>query len=149
MALETAQFLNFEQKTIQTPCGLFGKGVILKRNPILVSVYRAGLSILDTYRNFFVGAPCGFLGVKRNEESEQAEPQMYYSNLPHMSSDDKIIILETMLATGGSAGMAILEVLKNKNVTPENIIVVAVICAIDGVERLARIFHESQKNFIK
>ncbi|MFC1842379.1 uracil phosphoribosyltransferase [Candidatus Dependentiae bacterium] len=133
LAFETAQFLDFDNNPVQTPCGPFNQGIKLHKNPILISVYRAGLSLLDTFRTYFKGAPCGFFGIKRNEET--AEAQMYYRNIPEIKEDDKIIILETMLATGGSLSMVISE-LKKAGAKEENIIVASVIAATQGIQAL-------------
>ena len=107
--------------------------IIRKKNPVLVSVMRGGLSLLPSFQNIFKGAPVGMIGHKRNEEN--AQPMLYYLNLPQIAHDDKVVVLEPMLATGGSLSMAI-SLLKRAGASEENIVIAAVIGAPQGVERL-------------
>jgi uracil phosphoribosyltransferase len=134
LVFAVGECLDFSDKTVETPCGVFENGCELKRNPIFVPVLRAGLSLLDAFRDYFPGASCGFYGIKRNEET--ALPSTYYRNVPEQICDNKVVILETMLATGGTVCMTIDDLKEKHGVINENIIVVAVISAVAGLERL-------------
>jgi len=134
LAIKAGEFLDTEKTEVKTPTSaLFKNGVRIRKNPILVPVLRSGLSLLPSFQVFFKGATVGMVGVKRNEET--AKPVLYYSNLPLISSDDKIIILEPMLATGGSLSLVI-SLIKEAGAKEENIIVATVISVMEGVERL-------------
>jgi len=130
----TAEYLYFADKSVETPCGPFEDGSALQSNPILIPVLRAGLSLLEAFRTHFVGAHCGFYGIKRDEET--ALPTTYYRNVPTQISDSKVVILETMLATGGTVSMTVDDLQERYGIANENIIVVAVISAQDGVDVL-------------
>ena len=140
LVLETGKFIPTEKNEVQTPTmAVFKDGVKLKKNPILVPILRGGLSLLPVFQRFFKGASIGMIGHKRNEET--AEPMLYYLNLPFIQHDDTIIILEPMLATGGSLSLAI-SLLKRAGANEANIIIATVIGAPPGVERLLKEFPE-------
>jgi len=134
LAYRISNFIPVKQKKVYTLTGAaFEQGVVLKKKPILVSVMRGGLSLLPAFQNIFKGAPVGMIGHKRNEAN--ASPMLYYLNLPEIACDDKVIVLEPMLATGGSLSMAV-SLLKHAGAKEENIIIAVVIGAPQGIERL-------------
>ncbi|MCY3862897.1 MAG: uracil phosphoribosyltransferase [bacterium] len=75
-------------------------GVRVDDPPLLVPVLRAGLGMLDAARRLLPEAAVGFLGVRRNEETFQPEP--YLNTVPDSLSGQAVLVLEPMLATGGS-----------------------------------------------
>jgi len=134
LAYKVCNFIPTKQKTVYTLTGAaFKQGEVFKKNPILVSVMRGGLSLLSAFQSIFKGAPVGMIRHKRNEEN--ALPMLYYLNLPKIEYDDKVVVLEPMLATGGSLSMTI-ALLKQAGASEENIIIATVIAAPQGVERL-------------
>jgi len=140
LVLKVGEFLQVEKKEAMTPTDtMFKDGVVLKKNPILVPILRSGLALLPTFQHYFKGALVGMMGLKRNEET--AEPMLYYANLPTIKRDDTIVILEPMLATGGSLSLA-LSVLKKAGATEKNIIIVTVVCVKEGVNKLKSQFPE-------
>ena len=66
-----------------------------------VPVVRSGLAMLDAVRDFFPGSRVGFVGLQRDEDTAIAH--QYYSKLPARLSGSRIVVLDPMLATGGSA----------------------------------------------
>jgi uracil phosphoribosyltransferase len=66
-----------------------------------VPVLRSGLAMLDAVRDFFPGSRVGFVGLQRDEDTAIAH--QYYSKLPARLSGSRIVVLDPMLATGGSA----------------------------------------------
>src|SRR5579871_5437622 len=68
---------------------------------IFVPVLRSGLALLDAMNNFLPGSKVGFVGMERNEQTALA--RSYYSKLPHQLGEAMAVILDPMLATGGSA----------------------------------------------
>lgn len=95
---------------------------------ILVPVLRAGLVLLPAFQEIFIGAPIGLIGIRREEKT--ALPHLYYQNLPPLSAMDHILVLDPMLATGGSSTLAI-ELLKKAG--GRNFTLVAVIAAPEGL----------------
>lgn len=75
-------------------------GVRIDDPPLLVPVLRAGLGMLDAARRLLPEASVGFLGVRRNEETFQPEP--YLNTVPDDLGGQAVLVLEPMLATGGS-----------------------------------------------
>ncbi len=75
-------------------------GVSIDDPPLLVPVLRAGLGMLEPARRLLPGAAVGFVGVRRNEETFQPEP--YFNTVPDDLEGRDVLVLEPMLATGGS-----------------------------------------------
>jgi uracil phosphoribosyltransferase len=75
-------------------------GVRLARPPLLVPVLRAGLGMVDQALALLPQARVGFVGVARDEETHQANG--YLESLPDDLTDQPVLILDPMLATGGS-----------------------------------------------
>lgn len=107
-------------------------GSRLARPTVVVAVFRAGLGLLDAAVDLLPDARIGYAGVQRNEET--AEPMEYYTKFPPMG-DARVLILEPMLATGGSLSWAVGKV-KAKGAT--DITAVCVVAAPAGVEVMAR-----------
>ena len=76
----------------------------LKREVILVPVLRAGLGMLDSILQLIPHARVGFIGLKREEKSLRA--LFYHKSLPRDQSKFEVILIDPMLATGGSAASA-------------------------------------------
>ena len=68
---------------------------------IFVPVLRSGLALLDAMNNFLPGSKVGFVGMERDEDTAIAHS--YYSKLPRQLGESLVVILDPMLATGGSA----------------------------------------------
>ncbi len=75
-------------------------GIRIDDPPLLVPVLRAGLGMLEAARKLLPEAAVGFLGVRRNEETFQPEP--YLNTVPDDLRGQAVLVLEPMLATGGS-----------------------------------------------
>ncbi|HTK45114.1 MAG TPA: uracil phosphoribosyltransferase [Patescibacteria group bacterium] len=102
----------------------------------LIPILRAGLGMVDAMLELMPTAEVWHLGLFRDERTLQ--PVEYYNKLPDAASVDLCLILDPMLATGGSATAAI-EVLKKWGaVTPVRIKLVNLIAAPEGVEAVAR-----------
>jgi uracil phosphoribosyltransferase len=97
----------------------------------LVPILRAGIALLHPFQKKFPAAPIGFLGIRRDEKT--ALPHLYYENLPPLT--EQILILDPMLATGGSANLAI-DRLKSKGA--KHIHLISVIASRDGIEAIKK-----------
>lgn len=95
---------------------------------ILVAILRAGLVMLPAFQEKFKGAPIGLIGIRRDEET--AIPHHYYDKLPFLSPTAHILVLDPMLATGGSANLA-LNLLKSRGANRMTLI--SMISAPEGV----------------
>jgi uracil phosphoribosyltransferase len=123
---EATSDLPLNDKLIETPLEPT-TGSSLGRSIVVVAVFRAGLGLLDAAIDLLPNARIGYAGVQRNEET--AEPMEYYTKFPRMS-DARVLILEPMLATGGSLAWACDQV-KAKGAT--DITAVCVVSAPSGI----------------
>jgi len=105
-------------------------GTQMRRPVVAVAVLRAGLGLLHSVLTLVPDAAIGFAGVQRNEET--AEPMEYYTKFPELSAA-RVLILEPMLATGGSLSWAIDKVKENGAL---DIVAVCVVAAPQGVEAI-------------
>lgn len=103
-------------------------GTQLHRPIVAVAVLRAGLGLLQSVLHLVPDATIGFAGVQRNEET--AEPIEYYTKFPELSAA-RVLILEPMLATGGSLSWAIDKVKENG---AKDIVCCCVVAAPEGVK---------------
>ena len=104
MAYEVTKELPLVDKEIVTPiCPMIGKE--LKIQIILVPILRAGIGLVDGFRRIIPTAKIGHIGMARNEET--LIPEEYYAKFPSGLEDSIVIIVDPMLATGGSASAAI------------------------------------------
>lgn len=97
---------------------------------VAIAVLRAGLGLLDAVIDLLPDVKVGYAGVQRNEET--AMPQEYYTKFPDLAACS-VLILEPMLATGGSLSWA---VDRAKESGASDITALCVVAAPDGVARL-------------
>jgi uracil phosphoribosyltransferase len=106
-------------------------GKTLARQVTLVPILRAGLGMADGVLQILPDARMGHLGVRRNEET--LEPIAYYQKLPPDIADTEVLVIDPMLATGGSA-VAAISFLKNAGVG--NMKFVCLVAAPEGIATL-------------
>ena len=129
MGYEVTRDLQLEEMTIETPickttgCSLAGKKIAL------VPILRAGLGMVDGMLSLLPAAKVGHIGLYRDPETY--EPVEYYCKLPSDIEKREVIVLDPMLATGGSASAAI-DFLKKRGA--KHIKLVNIIAAPEGVE---------------
>jgi uracil phosphoribosyltransferase len=104
---------------------------ILKNRVMLVPILRAGLGMVDGFRKLIPEATIAHLGLYRDEETLQ--PIVYYKKLPSDLSGFDLLVLDPMLATGGTA-VAAVSYLKERH--PESIHFVCLLAAPQGVKCL-------------
>ena len=100
LVLEVLRDLPLEETAVDTPL----ERTVARRLALAVTfvpVVRSGLAMLDAVRGFLPGSKVGFVGLQRDEETAIAH--QYYSKLPARLSGSRIVVLDPMLATGGSA----------------------------------------------
>jgi uracil phosphoribosyltransferase len=131
LVYEATRSLPTEEVTIQTPLTAT-TGVRLAVEPLVVPVLRAGLGLLGPAQRLLPGSATGFIGVSRDEST--FEPASYLTAIPEDLEGRPVLVLDPMLATGGSLAFAV-EVLRNHN--PGPITAVCVLAAPEGVARIA------------
>ena len=109
----------------------------LRRDVVLVPVLRAGLGMLNAILDLIPNARVGFIGLKRHEETLKAA--VYHQSLPRNLSSFEIILIDPMLATGGSsvAALNLLGERKAKRVRMVNLV-----AAPEGIRYVRRFFPE-------
>lgn len=100
MLYEATRSFALQPAAVQTPLSA-ARGFKLRREVVLVPVLRAGLGMLDSILQLIPSARVGFIGLKREETTLRA--QSYHKSLPKDLRDFEIILIDPMLATGGSA----------------------------------------------
>jgi uracil phosphoribosyltransferase len=132
MAFEVTFDLPVKRTRVRTPLETT-TGYALADRIVLVPVLRAGLGLLDGFLDFLPEARVGHIGVYRNEKT--LEPVDYYSRIPRGTDRSLVILLDPMLATGGSACAAITFLKWNG---AKNIRFVSLVAAPEGVRRVSR-----------
>lgn len=135
---DTCKLLKMKKVQKESPLSAF-EGTEVPENIILIPILRAGLAMLHPFLTFFPSALVGVVGYKRDEET--AEAHKYYENIPEIPADASVIVLDPMLATGGTLQLT-LEEIKAKGVAEKNIIYVGIIGAEEGVQRIKTQFPE-------
>ncbi len=105
LCYEATRDLPLEEVEVETPIALARTKVLAGRKLALVPILRAGLGMVDGMLNLIPAAKVGHIGLYRNEETLQ--PVEYYCKLPNDIAEREVIVLDPMLATGGSAADAI------------------------------------------
>ena len=105
LCYEATRDLPLEEVEVETPIALARTKVLAGRKLALVPILRAGLGMVDGMLNLIPAAKVGHIGLYRNEETLQ--PVEYCCKLPSDIAEREVIVLDPMLATGGSAADAI------------------------------------------
>jgi len=99
LLVEATRALPTNQVSVRTPLTTT-TGHVLTHQPVVVPVLRAGLGFLNAAQVLLPGADVGFIGISRDEVT--FEPKPYVNKLPETFEDRVCIVLDPMLATGGS-----------------------------------------------
>jgi uracil phosphoribosyltransferase len=132
LAYELSRNLEYTLSEAVTPLGKT-RIHVLKEQPVLITILRAGLPFFQGFMNFFDQADSGFIGAYRQEDENHLTIKLGYVATP--SLEDKIVVLiDPMLATGRSVIDSI-EAFR-KNGTPRHLHVVSLVAAPEGIEHL-------------
>ncbi len=135
LAYEATKELALETKNVTTPVAPTQGRVIAKPYPLVVPILRAGLGMLDGILAIIPTAEVGFLGIKRNEET--LVPETYANRLPDDLAGRQVIIIDPMLATGGTLIDSINYVFERG---AASVIAVCLIGAPEGLEKVKASF---------
>ncbi len=119
-------------EAVETPLGP-AEGSRLEPMPAIVPVLRAGLGMLDAALRLLPAAPVGFVGMRRIEMSDGVGHECYLESLPDVLEDRPVLVLDPMLATGGSAA-AVIRVLGESGVGR-----LTMVCALAAPEGIAAV----------
>ncbi len=130
--LEATKTLNLKPKEIETPLVSF-TGSEVSGRIVVVPILRAGLAMLFAVQEILPTVAVGLIGLERDEETARARE--YYRKFPKILPDDKIFIIDPMLATGGSIDDT-LQALKEKGIKAD--FVISIVSAPEGIARIVK-----------
>ena len=133
MAFEVTSDLSLRSHPVRTPLEKT-RGYVLADDIVIVPVLRAGLGLVEGFLDFLPEARVGHVGLYRNEQTLQ--PVDYYSKFPRSLDRSLVLLLDPMLATGGS-GSAAITFLKNKGA--RRIRFVTLLAAPAGVRKVTSV----------
>ena len=134
-ALKNVRVKEIEVETPVAPA----KCHIIDEDIVVVPILRAGIGMLDGILSLIPSARVGFLGLYRDEDTK--EPVTYYEKMPHQIQEGISIIIDPMLATGGST-VAAIDVLKKQGA--DRIVVVCIVTCPEGLERVEKAHPDVQ-----
>ncbi len=133
MAFEITRDLPLEEVEIETPVSKATSKIIAGKKVALVPILRAGLGMVDGMVAMMPNVKVGHIGLYRDPNT--LEPVKYYFKMPPDIDERDVIVVDPMLATGGSASAAI-QFLKDDGV--KHIKLMCIIGAPEGVERMQK-----------
>jgi uracil phosphoribosyltransferase len=131
MAYEVSRDMPLEDIEIETPMGKTIQKTLTGKKVAIVPILRAGIGMVDGMLELIPAAKVGHVGLYRDEET--FEPVEYFVKLPADIAERQLFVVDPMLATGGSAIMAI-DLLKKRGAT--NIKFVCLVAAPEGIKAL-------------
>ena len=131
LCYEATRDLPTKEVEVETPMGVAKCRVLAGRKLALVPILRAGLGMVDGMLTLLPAAKVGHIGMYRNEET--LEPVEYYCKLPSDIAERDVLVLDPMLATGGSACDAISQIKKRG---ARSIKFLAIVAVPEGINKL-------------
>ena len=132
LAVEATRDLATEPKSIETPLEPMTGRVLTPQPLVLVPILRAGLGMVQPFLDIFPDVSVGYIGLERDHTTAIA--RSYYSKLPPVAGR-RVLVVDPMLATGGSAVKAV-DVVRAHGAT--NIALVSIVCSPEGVAEVER-----------
>jgi|UniRef100_A0A7C3WQQ5 uracil phosphoribosyltransferase len=129
MLYEVTRDLPLKEVEVETPLGKAKGKVLNNKDLAIVPILRAGLVMAEGMLQILPSAKVGHIGLYRDPNTLQ--PVQYYTKLPEDINEREVIVVDPMLATGGSA-IAAISILKSKEV--KNIKFVCIIAAPEGIK---------------
>ena len=130
LAIEATRGLDTRLRTLETPLESL-QSLVLADSLVAVPILRAGLGMLDPIVEFFPDVSVGYIGLERDHETAIASS--YYAKMPPQMNGRTTLILDPMLATGGSACSAIATV---KEAGAGRVLMLSLVAAPEGVARI-------------
>lgn len=131
MCYEATRDLQLEDIEIETPICKTTAKQLAGGGPVVVAILRAGMGMVNGVQAMIPSADVGVIGLYRDEET--FEPHEYYCKLPRDIASREVLVVDPMLATGGSASAAF-DMLGARGI--EHMRFICMIAAPEGIERL-------------
>lgn len=130
MAYEITRDMPENEVIVKTPiCETIGK--VLAKDIVIVPILRAGIGMVDGIHSLIPNAKIGHVGLYRDEET--LEPHEYYAKFPKEMPESQVLLVDPMVATGGSVIMAI-DAIKKRGA--KNIKLVGLVGAPEGIQKI-------------
>jgi len=127
--------------TIQTPCGpCEGVKTLDPSEMCAVSIVRSGDALLESVRECLPGISVGKILIQRDESHPDKIPKLFYSKLPPNVQKKFVLLCDPMLATGGSAIMALDVLVVKYKISQHRIIFANMICAPEGIKAVGKAY---------
>ena len=133
LAYEALRNIRTEQVSVKTPVADTVGRKIAEPGMVIVPILRAGMGMLDAMLRMVPYARVGVLGMQRNEET--AEPIPYYAKVPPAKGEELAIVIDPMLATGGSACDAVAQL---KKLGYRRIVFLCLVSAPEGISNFEK-----------
>lgn len=130
LVYEALRDLNTVERPVETPLEQT-TGIYLRDEIVLISILRAGLGMVDAALRLIPEARVGHLGIYRDES--ELSPVGYYENIPKWDGHAEVVVVDPMLATGGSAAHAVDRI---RTYGSCSVRIVSVVVAPEGVRKL-------------
>jgi uracil phosphoribosyltransferase len=131
LAVEATRELRTEPITVETPLERMEGRRLTPHDPVLVPVLRAGLGLLPAFQTLLPTAKVGHLGLARDHTT--LVPVPYYRNFPPLLEQRPVLVIDPMLATGGSASEALRQV---KQAGAKQLTLACLLAAPEGIARV-------------
>jgi len=138
LAQEAANHLKVRTITVQTPLAQ-ASGIVYDDPQVIVPILRSGITMLPSFLRYFCDSRVGVVGLKRDEKTAIAKK--YYSNIPPIDAQTQIIIIDPMIATGGTA-IETLALLKEKGAIESQILFVSIVSSPEGIKIIKTSYPE-------
>ena len=139
MCYEATRDLPLKDVKVETPIAIADAKIIAGKTLAFVPILRAGLGMVDGVLSLVPGAKVGHIGMYRDPETK--EPVEYYSKLPSDIPEREVIVLDPMLATGGSAIDAVNNI---KKYNPKSIKFMCILAAPEGIDAFVKAHPDVQ-----
>lgn len=139
MCYEATRDLQLEETEVETPITTTKAWTLKGKTLAFVPILRAGLGMVDGVLSLVPGAKVGHIGMYRDPDTK--EPVDYYCKLPTDIPERDVIVLDPMLATGGSAIDAVTKI---KKFNPKSIKFMCILAAPEGIDALTKAHPDIQ-----
>ncbi|MBX2965346.1 MAG: uracil phosphoribosyltransferase [Cyclobacteriaceae bacterium] len=137
LAYEVSKKLSYHEEQVETPLG-FSAINVLRHQPVLITVLRAGLPFFQGFQYFFDQADNGFIGAYRKESETNIAINLEYLAAPDLAGKH-LILIDPMLATGKSVVKSVEALLTHG--TPAYVHIAALVAAPEGIEYIKSKLH--------
>ena len=136
LAVRALEHVQMKEITIETTLAKT-TGLTFDQRIILVPILRSGMTMVEPFLRILPEALVGVVGLRRDEETAKAH--WYYENIPPLKTTDQVVIVDPMIASGGT-GMQTLELLHKKGADMKKLLYVSMVSSPEGIQEIKKAF---------